>query len=116
MSGAMAGYPAAARASSWWRQEYQDSGQPWHTKTTGPAPASAKCIRMPLASTNRCEIVIAAPPFRAPDYGLALSVSTVWCWHEAEGPPHKGDFPSWGGTHPSIRLSAIAALYPIWWE
>src|SRR5437879_3083519 len=59
MSGAMARYPAAASASNWCRHEYQHSGKPWQRSTVGPLPASARCIRMPFVSINRCEIVIA---------------------------------------------------------
>src|SRR5258707_4123466 len=59
MSGAMARYPAAASASNWCRHEYQHSGKPWQRSTVGPLPASARCIRMPFESINRCEIVIA---------------------------------------------------------
>src|SRR5260370_33470975 len=59
MSGAMARYPAAASASNWCRHEYQHSGKPWQRSTVGPLPASARCIRMPFDSINRCEIVIA---------------------------------------------------------
>src|SRR4030081_979515 len=54
MSGATAWKPAAASAPSWWRQEYQDSGKPWHRSTTGPLPCSAMLRRMPLVSTIRC--------------------------------------------------------------
>src|SRR5262249_31548606 len=61
MSGAMARYPAAASASNWCRHEYQHSGKPWQRSTVGPLPASARCIRMPFVSINRCEIVIANP-------------------------------------------------------
>src|SRR6516165_5376103 len=59
MSGAIARYPAAASASNWCRHEYQHSGKPWQRSTVGPLPASARCIRMPFVSINRCEIVIA---------------------------------------------------------
>src|SRR5215472_15939937 len=59
MSGAMARYPAAASASNWCRHEYQHSGKPWQRSTVGPLPTSAKCIRMPFVSINRCDIVIA---------------------------------------------------------
>src|SRR5258706_15136585 len=59
MSGAMARYPAAASASNWCRHEYQNSGRPWQRSRVGPLPASARCIRMPFVSINRCEIVIA---------------------------------------------------------
>src|SRR5262249_34872327 len=41
--------------------EYQHSGKPWQRSTVGPLPASARCIRMPFVSINRCEIVIANP-------------------------------------------------------
>src|SRR5450631_4250118 len=50
----MARKPAAASASIWWRQEYQDSGKPWHNSTGGPSPCSAMLRRMPLLSINRC--------------------------------------------------------------
>src|SRR5262245_38242444 len=53
MSGATAWKPASASAGSWWRQEYQDSGKPWQSTTSGPVPCSAKCIRMPFVSTRR---------------------------------------------------------------
>src|SRR6266850_5985278 len=53
MSGATAWKPASASAASWWRQEYQDSGKPWHMMTSGPVPCSATCMRMPLVSTVR---------------------------------------------------------------
>src|SRR6266576_5915740 len=54
MSGATAWKPAAASASIWWRQEYQDSGKPWHNSTSGPLPCSAMLRRMPLVSIIRC--------------------------------------------------------------
>src|SRR5437762_13989583 len=54
MSGATAWKPAAASASIWWRQEYQDSGKPWHNSTSGPSPCSAMLRRMPLVSIIRC--------------------------------------------------------------
>ena len=53
MSGATAWKPASASAASWWRQEYQDSGKPWHMMTSGPVPCSATCMRMPLVSIVR---------------------------------------------------------------
>src|SRR5262245_48588050 len=59
MSGAMARYPAAASASNWCRHIHEHSGKPWQRSTVGPLPASARCIRMPFVSINRCEIVIA---------------------------------------------------------
>src|ERR1700681_612223 len=36
----------------WCLHEYQDSGNPWHKRTKGPAPASAIWILMPFDSTN----------------------------------------------------------------
>src|SRR4030095_1803278 len=62
MSGATAWKPAAASAASWWRQEYQDSGKPWQRMTSGPAPCSATCMRIPFVSTVRCLISIMAGP------------------------------------------------------
>src|SRR5260221_3226684 len=59
MSAAMARYRAAATVSNWCRHESQHSGKPWQRSTVGPLPASARCIRMPFVSINRCEIVIA---------------------------------------------------------
>src|SRR3984893_10244008 len=56
MSGSTAWNPASASAGSWSRQEYQDSGKPWHSKTRGPVPCSAKCMRMPFVSTVRWPI------------------------------------------------------------
>src|SRR5215216_693119 len=46
--------PAAARAGSWWRHEYQDSGKPWTNSTSGPSPCSTRWRRMPLTGTVRC--------------------------------------------------------------
>src|SRR5262245_6436412 len=54
MSGAIARKPATASAVSWWRQEYQSSGQPWSRTTGKPAPASATCMRRPFAAIDRC--------------------------------------------------------------
>jgi len=48
MSGAITRYPASANPVSWWRQEYQDSGQPWINNTNGPLPASAIRMEIPL--------------------------------------------------------------------
>src|SRR5258708_8932514 len=53
MSGATSRKPAPASASIWWRQEYQDSGKPWHNSTIGPLPRSAMLRRMPLLSITR---------------------------------------------------------------
>src|SRR6266700_3497771 len=53
MSGATAWKPAAASAPIWWRQEYQDSGKPWQSSTSGPLPCSAMLRRMPLLSIIR---------------------------------------------------------------
>src|SRR5258705_12390222 len=58
MSGAMTRYPASERALIWCLQEYQDSGNPWHKRTRGPVPASAKWILMPFDSTNLCSVCI----------------------------------------------------------
>src|SRR5437879_1748487 len=60
MSGATARKPASARAASWWRHEYQDSGKPWQRTTSGPSPCSATCMRMPLVSTVRYLIAVIA--------------------------------------------------------
>src|SRR5208282_1282822 len=46
--------PTSAKSPSWWRHEYQDSGKPWHNRTSGPAPCSATCMRIPLVMTVRC--------------------------------------------------------------
>src|ERR1700676_1701313 len=59
MSGAMTRYPASERALIWYLHEYQDSGNPWHKRTKGPAPASAIWILMPFDSTNLCSANIA---------------------------------------------------------
>src|ERR1700688_3437817 len=59
MSGAMTRYPASERALIWCLHEYQDSGNPWHKRTKGPAPASAIWILMPFDSTNLCSANIA---------------------------------------------------------
>src|SRR4051794_18381033 len=48
-------YPAAARAGSWWRHEYHDSGKPWTSTTSGPSPASTQWMRVPAASTT-CDV------------------------------------------------------------
>src|SRR6266849_6329452 len=58
MSGAMTRYPASESALIWCLQEYQDSGNPWHKRTRGPVPASAKWILMPFDSTNLCSVCI----------------------------------------------------------
>src|SRR5262249_25592924 len=42
-----------ASALIWWRQEYQLSGKPWHSKTRGPSPSSTTFRLMPLALTIR---------------------------------------------------------------
>src|SRR5260221_1508583 len=54
MSGATTLKPAAASAGNWSRHEYQPSGNPWHSSSSGPAPCSTTCMRMPLAVTSRC--------------------------------------------------------------
>lgn len=53
--GATARYPASASARIWWRQAYHTCGNPWRSSTGGApgGPASATCIRRPLASTVR---------------------------------------------------------------
>src|ERR1700736_2478640 len=58
MSGATAWNPASASAGSWCRQEYQDSGKPWHRTTRGPVPCSPKCMRMPFVSPVRWPICV----------------------------------------------------------
>src|SRR6266403_328377 len=58
MSGAMTRYPASERAFIRCLQEYQDSGNPWHKRTRGPVPASAKWILMPFDSINLCSVCI----------------------------------------------------------
>jgi len=49
-SGASTRKPALARASSWWRHEYQSSGKPWQRTTGGPeaGPLSATWSSIPL--------------------------------------------------------------------
>ena len=43
--------------------QYHDSGKPWSSTTSGPAPASAMCIWMPFVWTTRWEIsVMVTPP------------------------------------------------------
>src|SRR5215831_96824 len=53
MSGATTWKPASASALIWWRQEYQLSGKPWHSKTKGPWPCSTIFRLMPLVLTIR---------------------------------------------------------------
>src|SRR5262245_41549370 len=65
MSGATAWKPAAASAPSWWRQEYQVSGKPWHNSTKGPWPCSAILRRMPLVSIMRWVGSLTVFPFSA---------------------------------------------------
>src|SRR5438094_6543830 len=62
---AAARYPARASAGSWWRHEYQDSGNPCTSSTKGPSPSSTRWMRMPRALTTRC--LIAARLGGAPD-------------------------------------------------
>jgi hypothetical protein len=52
--GATAWKPASASARSWWRHEYQLSGKPCSNKTSGPVPASATRIGVPLTWTTLC--------------------------------------------------------------
>src|SRR5207247_4008765 len=66
MSGATAWKPAWASAGSWCRQEYHDSGKPWQSTTSGPAPCSATCRRMPFVSTTRCRTWLTVTSAAAP--------------------------------------------------
>jgi hypothetical protein len=52
MSGATARQPAFAAAAIWCFQEYQDSGQPWQKRSSGPLPCSATRIVMPLTCSE----------------------------------------------------------------
>ena len=63
--------PGGGEAASWWRQEYQSSGQPWHSTTGKPAPASATCTRMPFAWIDRWRMACghAGPPVSCPRSG-----------------------------------------------
>src|SRR6516162_9980626 len=64
MSGATTWKPASASALIWWRQEYQLSGKPWHSKTRGPWPCSTTFRLMPLVLTIRSIglLMVLAPP------------------------------------------------------
>src|SRR5687767_7889955 len=52
MSGATTRNPPSARAGTWWRHEYQKSGNPWRSTTRGPSPSSTKCNRTSDSSAN----------------------------------------------------------------
>lgn len=53
MSGATTWKPAAAMAGSWCLQEWESSGHPWHSSTSGPEPCSVTKISIPLAEIIR---------------------------------------------------------------
>ena len=55
-SGAMQRYPMEERERSWWRQEYQSSGNPWRKSTGGPVPIEATCMFMPFVGTVVCSM------------------------------------------------------------
>src|SRR5215210_690200 len=54
MSGATTRKPASASAGIWWRHEYQYSGKPCRSTTSGPLPASTTWRRTAPRSTVRC--------------------------------------------------------------
>src|SRR5581483_11489452 len=74
MAGATAWKPAPASACSWCRQEYQDSGKPWHSSTSGPLPASATCSRIPFVSMKRWVISATA---QAPSVVATLTAAAA---------------------------------------
>ncbi len=49
-----------ASAEIWWRHEYQDSGNPCSSTTSGPSPLTTQWRRTPLVRTSLCSSGIRA--------------------------------------------------------
>ena len=75
---------AAASAGSWWRQEYQDSGNPCTSSTSGPLPFSARWIRPPGTETSRWVTVSATPVIVGPA-AAREGLEIVWCCNNPDG-------------------------------
>src|SRR5215831_15551301 len=116
MSGATTWKPASASALIWWRQEYQLSGKPWHSKTRGPSPSSTTFRLMPLALTIRSIglLMFLVPPKPDPKHPLrAYSPRTA---RTKQGLPAKlqgiyvGGY--WQRSHPYVLGWMSAARNP----
>src|SRR6266496_645676 len=119
MSTAIARNPAAASAGSWWRQDHQNSGNPWSRTTSGPRPASTTCrvtsavptkwssapairgvARMPLPS---CPPAVPRNRRRGRRHRRAASrrVASVLVDGSSSGGHPWGNMPTFPGTVPS---------------
>ena len=80
MSGTTTLYPASARAGIWWRHEYDVSGKPCTSMTSGPSPAVVICSSASLGLTRSMDIsglvILFFFQIVADDYGGVHSVIT----------------------------------------
>src|SRR5436305_7353112 len=91
----MAWKPAAASAGSWWRHEYQSSGNPWQSTTGGPSPCSAMCMSIPLAWIVRWVTSLMSGTVMSNPSGEAIRMEERRVWEDthaeqAVGGPGRG--------------------------